>query len=284
MDLSVQGLIDSIKLDGTLPDGMFNDSDFVKFLNEAYYTDVMAFIMKHREDYFLTYTDYPPTNSILIPSNAVGNKLNDVVTIDSSGNLLSNLPRISRNEIIKGNTRMKGFYVEGNYIKFMPLDNSDRIRLYYYQRPFYLDSPENIATVISWDSDLELANVDQVPDWISFPISCTVTSFEQPYLVTSNSITNASTTNLTISLAEVSAGDYICRSGYRAIADIPLEVREVLIQAAILKAMVAIKDKDGVKLVGESLAMAKDNASTILTPRVDNEVRKVVPQRGIWRR
>jgi hypothetical protein len=46
--------------------------------------------------------------------------------------------------------------------------------------------------------------------------------------------------------------------------------------------MISIKDKDGIQLAGQSLQMAKDDASTILTPRVDNEVKRIIPRRGIW--
>lgn len=286
MDLSVQGLIDSIKLAGTFPDGMFTDADYVKFLNDGFYSDVLSFVMKHREDYYLTYTDYAYANSIGIPARAIGSKLNDVLKISSDGKtIIGNIPRLTREEMTY-NT-VAGFYLEGNNVKFYPQDSiSDKVRLYFYQRPFPLDEPANIMEILSWTEGTLTAEIDQLPDWVDYPLNCSLTSNDQPYDFYSNRIVGASESLLTIEFNATGPvlSQYVCRENYRAIPDIPLECREVLIQSAILKAMVSLKDNDGVKLASESLKLAKDNSSTILTPRVDNQVKKIVNKRGIWRR
>lgn len=284
MDLSVAGLIDSIQLDGTLPSGMFTEAEYVKFLNEGFYSDVQAFVMKHREDYYVTYTDFDYANSIPIPARAIGGKLHDLMTVSSDGKtLIRNIPRLTKDEMIYN--RVTGFYIEGNNIKFYPEDLiTEKIRVYYYERSHPLDAPTNIATISSWNLGTLTATVDQIPDWVDYPIACSVTTQTQPYDSTDRSIIGASTALLTLEFAAagVAIGEYVCRNNYRAIPNIPLEVREVLIQSAILKAMISLKDLNGVKLASESLDIAKDAASTILTPRVDGEVKKIVNSRGIW--
>ena len=289
MDLTVLGLIDSIKLDGTLPDGMFTDAEYTKFLNEGFYSEVLPFIMKHREDFYVTYTDFAPTDSIPIPSDAIGGKLQDILLV--SGDLIvANVPRLSKEELVY-NTQL-GFYLEGNNIKFYPPNTlSQTVRVYYYERPLPLDAPDNIMQVTAWDEPTLTATVKlinntatTIADWVDFPVDCGSTDNNQPYDYTARRIVGASEVLDTVEMFEtgISVGEYIARENYRAIPKLPLEVREVLIQAAILKAMISIKDMDGVKLAGESLTMCKDSASTILTPRVDNEVKKIVNSRGIW--
>jgi len=282
MDLSVHGLLDSVKLSGTFPDGMFEDADYVKFLNESYFSDILPFIMKHREDYYTTYVDYDFANSIIIPPDAIANKISDVSLVSSDGKTIeANLPRLGREEL--ANNRCLGFYPEGNYLKFYPQDvgTGRKVRVTYYARPLPLELPDNIATIESYL--LGVATVDQIPTWVA-STTCVITPNYQPYAISTGTITGSNAIDSTITIADCATGYYLSRIGYRAIADLPLEVRDVLVQGAILKAMVSIKDKDGVKLAAESLAMAKDNASTILTPRVDNEVKKLINTSGLWSR
>ena len=282
MDLTTLGLIEGIKLDGTLPDGMFTNSEYTRFLNDGFYAEVLPFIMKHREDYFLTYTDFAATDTIAIPSDAIGAKLQDILLV-SGDDILANVPRLTKEEMVYN--RVLGFYLEGNNIKFYPTNTvSDTIRVYYFARPFPLEAPDNIMTIASWDESTLTATVDQVADWVDYPVDCGVTDFNQPYEYDERRLIGASEALLTVEFLATgpSEGEFITKENYRAIPLIPIEVREVMIQAAILKAMISIKDMDGVKLAGESLTMAKDSASIILTPRVDGEVKKVVNTRGIW--
>ncbi len=292
MDLTSYGLIESIKLDGTIPDGMFTNADFTRFLNEAFYTTVQPFVVKHRENYYIAYTDFNYANTLEIPARAIGAKLHDVLLVDSTGDvILGNVPRLSKEQLVYNTT--PGFYLEGNSVKFYPINSiSEKIRLYYYERPHPLENPDNIMQITAWEESTLTATVErlntndtQIADWVDYPINCTLTNPSQPYSLTDNRIIGASESLNTIEFNATGpvVGDYISNRDYRSIPDIPIEVREVLIQAAIVRAMIAIKDKDGVKLAGESLQMAKNDASTVLTPRVDNEVKKVVNVRGIWK-
>lgn len=297
MDLTTTALISDIKLTGMLPDGMFSDDEYISFLNDGFFNEVLPFIMKHREDYFVTYTDYTYSDSIEIPSDAVGQKLRDIVQVSSDGRHLGNIPRYTYEQISGYNEtpiRLAGFYIENNTIKFYPTGSiSNDIRLYYYKRPNYLQYHTTVVdgTTTYKNSKIESAigavcTVDGIDSTWTTDTEISVISKSQPYTVT-NSYTisdiDTGSSTITLSTTGFSTGDYICARGDTVFPPIPYECREVLVQAAILKSLIAIKDVNGVKLAKEELKEAKERVSDILTPRVDGEVKKIVNVSGIWK-
>jgi len=297
MDLTTTALISDIKLTGMLPDGMFSDSEYVSFLNDAFFNEVLPFMMKHREDYFVTYTDYTYADTLTIPSDAIGQKLRDIVKVSSDGRSLGNLPRLTYEEISSYNQdwyKPVGFYIENNSIKFYPTGViSDTIRLYYYKRPNYLnyhttviDGTTTYANSKITDATGAVCTVDGIPSSWTTATEISVISQTQPFTVTdtySISDIDSEASTITLSTTGFSVGDYICARGETVFPPIPYECREILVQGSILKALVAIKDVNGVKLAKDELNDCKERASDILTPRVDGEVKKVVNVSGVWR-
>lgn len=287
MDLKTSSLIEDIKRSGSLPDGMFSDTDYIAFLNDAMTSDIIPFMMKHREEFFVVAQDQSYSNTISIPSRAIGQKLRDIVTIDGSGNFIRNLPRLSLESISQGNYSYVGFYLEGNDIKFNPANVlSDNIRIYYFKRPNALIHEDNCALVTAING-FELI-VSAIPDSFAEDDVLDVPSNDQPYTITSGSIiTDINTEDLIITVDDVtgiSVGSYLCPINYSVYPQIPIELKEILIQSAIVKTMVSLKDRDGAKMARDQLGYALDNASGLITPRVEGEVKKVVNNNGLFNR
>jgi hypothetical protein len=295
MDLTTTALISDLKLTGMLPDGMFSDDDYISFLNDGFFNSVLPFIMKRREEYFVTYTDYTYADTLSIPSNAVGQKLRDIVRVSPSGDFLANIPRLSYEEISGSNYtyHMPGFYIENNSIKFYPKGSiSDTIRMYYYRRPNYLQyhtTTVDGATVyknsLISSATGAVCTYDGIDSTWTTSTEIDVISHTQPYTVdTSYTIVDIDTGSSTITLSSTgfAEGDYICARGDTVYPEIPYECREILIQAAVLKGLISIKDVNGVQLCKEQLKDAEERAADILTPRVDGEVKKIVNVSGIW--
>lgn len=284
MDLSTAGLINTIKLNALLPDGMFENSDIISFMNDAFFSDNLHFIMKFQEDFFVTYSDFAAAASIPIPANAIAQKLKDVQLVQGDYTYI-NLPRLSMGEITSNSVRANGFYLQDNNIIFYPRIPSYPVRLVYYKRPnFMIDSDDDtVYKVTSIDGTDAILNKAPTVGALSLSLSKSY----QPFDVVDMSGTGSVTTNnhITLSAADialVTVGDYFCPQGYTAFAKLPVEASDLLIQGAILKAMVAMKDKDGYTLTQKQIDGAKLLVGGILSPRIDNEVKKIVNTGSLW--
>jgi hypothetical protein len=56
----------------------------------------------------------------------------------------------------------------------------------------------------------------------------------------------------------------------------------LLVQATAVKILEAMKDDAGIKLAADRYLKMEDDFTTLMTPRVDGEVKKIVGQGGIW--
>lgn len=295
MTMLISDILDDVKLAGSFPDGMFADSDFVKFLNDSLTSDIIPFIMRHREGYFLTYTDYAAADTISIPTDAIAQKLGDVMFVDSSGNILNNVPRYTLEEISSnqsigyGNNSTYGgkvgFYLEGNSIKFYPRNtNSDTVRIYYFKRPPFLTVLTNCALIT--DVTANDLTVESYPSTWTTATLIDVPSGDQPYTVaTGPSISgiDPDASVITVSSAtDIEAGQYLVPRGFSVYPQIPIELKDSLVQAAVVKALVSIKDLNGAKAAKELLVELMRNMSTLLSPRVEGEVKKIVNNSGIF--
>ena len=102
MDFTSTGLIAQIKRRALIPtsQNLFTDSDLIAMLNEELQNRVIPYILSVREDYFLTYDEYTQngsTTEIDIPTNAIGNKINQVniYTATSDDSFFASVPIIS---------------------------------------------------------------------------------------------------------------------------------------------------------------------------------------------
>lgn len=284
MSLLITDLIDKVELNGMMPEGMFTDDEYVSFLNCSLGTDVVPFLMKHREDFFVTYTDYSPTNTIEIPYNAIGAKLQDVVLVLSSNNFL-NLPRLTKEEISGSGSNVytpAGFYTEDNSIIFYPKDKiRDTIRVYYFRRPNELILTSSCAKILSATG--AVCTVDQIPTGWTTATEIDVQGYRQPHKITETyTIDSVGASTITLSATGFAVGDYICPKGYAVYAQLPEEMDEILYLGALLKMHVALKDVQAIKAVGEMLKMAQSTASGLLSPRVEGEVKKLVKRSNMF--
>lgn len=305
MDLTTAGLIADIELNALLPDGMYEPSDIISFINDGYFTYVLPFIMRYREDFFVAYADYSPAASIPIPTNAIGQKLKDV-QIKKDSNHFFNLPRLSMGEVtsIQNYNRYNGFYIQDNTIVFYPNPQSNDVRLVYFKRPNYLED----STITTNESLVDSTTVYKItaassgttvyvtPSPLAALGAGVTVNFShskgyQPFdtvdgisLVTS-AVANQFTAPSAAIAASFTEGDYLCNPGYSAFPKITIEMRDLLVQAATIKVMISMKDKDGYKLAMEQLSASEKLIGGLISPRIDNEVKKIVnSSSGIWNR
>lgn len=289
MDLKTATLIEEIQLNALLPDGMFTNADIISFLNDAYYGDVLPFIMRHREDFYVTYTDFSPAASITIPSDAIAQKIKDI-QVKKGDYDFYNLPRLSQNEL-NGNNRIRneGFYIQDNSVIFFPRAQTNTIRLTYFARPIPMyDSTDYyiVDSVVLTDLNPYVKLTAVMAATVQAGTVFTLSKGYQPFgtdTVTTNINSDANVFYMSEEdCLKCTAGDVIGLYGYRMFPKIPEEAKDCLVNGAIVKAMVAMKDKDGYKIAKDELNSSKAMLSGLISPRVDNEVKKIVNTSPIW--
>lgn len=297
MDLTTQGLIEDIKLNALLPDGMFENSDLISFINDAYFSDIVSFIMKHQEDFFVTYKDYAPASYISIPSDAIAMKLKDV-QVKRDNNVFYNLPRLSMAEITKTSgqwNRPNGFYIQDNNVVFYPSAQTNTVRILYYKRPNYLMDSTPSVPVTTSSAYLVTGITNLVLSTNSNPLECvsggttmnfTVSKGYQPFdtediVLTAGPLANQFTGDAA-TIAKITIGDGLCPVGNSIFPKLPYEARDILTTGAVVKAMIAMKDKDGYAIAQDQLKEVKSAVSSLISPRIDNEVKKIVNTGALW--
>ena len=284
MDLTVTGLIDDVKRTGGFPDGLFSDDDYLAFANDAMSNTLIPFLMRHREDYFMTYTDFLAADVIAIPEDAIAQKLKDVVLVDASNNMI-NVPRLSIEEISAGRYETIspiGFYLEDNNIKFYPANKiTNTIRIYYFKRPNYLILNEDCAKIVTITG--AAATVNAVPTGWTTATEIDVVSNLHPFAVTTTyTISSIADPVINLSASGAVANQYICPKGYTVYPKIPIEIRDILTKSTVEAGLLAIKDVAGLKAIKEDIKELIDDLSTLITPRVDGECKKIVNVSGIF--
>ena len=287
MDLTTAGLISDVQLSALLPDGMYEDTDLISFLNDGFFSDTLAFVMRHREDFYVTYEDFDPAASIDIPADAIAQKLKDVQV--KRGDRYFSLPRLSMGEVTSNGTLhgVEGFYIQDNSIVFFPNAQTNVVRLVYFKRPSYMmDSADDESFLITAiDTAINRVTVNKSIAG-NVQRDLTLSKSYQPFSVdvvtTINPTTGVQLYFTGEEIAKMRVGDYLCNTGYTCFPKIPIEAREVLIQSAIVKAMISMKDMDGYKLAKDALNEAKASISSLISPRVDDEVKKIVSTSGIF--
>ena len=188
MSHTTTDLINNIKRRTAIPisQATFTEADIVDYLNDELESIIAPMVMNLREEFFVTYTDFAISNGTIafdIPSNAIGQRLRDVMLVDISGNSVqfTNIPRLSFEQISAvsvrgssaGNLNLWGFYLEGNQVKLYPTTGWDNetLRLYYFKKPGTLVPVDQTGKITAIDTGTSILSLDSVPSsWLTSTI------------------------------------------------------------------------------------------------------------------
>lgn len=135
--ISTEQVIKKIKLFSEMPeDNNFlykNDSDFLEVINSTFLEDIFPIYKDIDKNFFLSYIDFPLTETnYSIPSDAYNRVICEVQIISSSKNVVENIPQISFS------SDQSGFMIIGNEVVLQKLNNfsnGERLRIWYHSFP-----------------------------------------------------------------------------------------------------------------------------------------------------
>jgi hypothetical protein len=297
IDFTSSGMIDSIKTRALIPTSqkLFSDAVIVKIITEELHSDIVPLIMDCREEYFVQYYDQAinvnqPTYDL--PSRAIGQKLRDIVLLNSQGREVS-LPRVEADQLkhqwFMGNYAIymnrRGFYFQDGLVQIFPdatALGSYRLRMKIFRRPnnvikvtdagkiMIIDVPTLTITLnnfpLSWTTADLYDIIKGEPGFKSIADDVTITALDS----------TAKTMTLSALPTGLSVGDWVAPSGLSPIAQIPYEVFNILEQRVVIKLLEDMKDSEGLKNAADVYKDMVDKFRTLVSPRADGSPKRIV--------
>jgi hypothetical protein len=290
MDFTSTGLIAQIKRRALIPtsQNLFTDSDLIAMLNEELQNRIIPYILAVREDYFLTYDEYTQngsTTEINIPTNAIGNKINQVnlYTANTSDSFFQSIPRITVSQV---NDYYGGYYIQGSKIKIFPQPISSGIlRIYYYRRPSEIVLTSRTAIISTVNTNTSIVCSTNLPANITTGSLIDIVSNKQPWdTVTGRTAGTVSSATLNLTdTSDIDTSYYVTTRGESPFAQIPQDTIPLLIQAVVVRMMEYMGDTNGLQAALLTYAQMESDNRNLLSPRVDAQPKKISSRNRIAR-
>lgn len=280
----VPGVVRNAKL--PLSNVTYQAADIAVLSDDEISSEILKVILSTREGYYLRYIDLTPDSNgmVQIPYRTIGGRIHKVQFI--SGTLLMNATRIEPSDLtntVSPPTNSYAFYIQGNDIVTLPAQAS--IRVWFFLRPSSLTPQANCGQVTAITSTtVDIAstpssfvtgyNIDFVQDQPPFGLI----SYDQ-------ALTNVSGTTLTFAAGVIpstlAVGDWICPAGQSPVAQIPLEFQPILKQRVTVRILEIQGHLQRLAAAQAKLRELEDAVFHIINPRVEENPRKITPDRGI---
>jgi len=296
-----QDLIDSVKRRASIPDNqsMITDNEILEFANEEMELNVVPLIVSQHEDYFLSREDLPTSPTLkeyAIPYRAIGSKLREVA-FSTDGESLTEMVRISIDDVTNSYITRSGtssrFYIQGeNIVLFSSSDvDTGYIVCFFNLRPNSLVLEERVATISDIDRTTGLITVDSVPSNFPSTSEFDFVKTKSPhklltYDLTATTVDSGSST-LTFDTDDIptqlAVGDKISIAGETDLVNCPSELHVMLAQMTAARVLESIGDLENLQAANNKIQKMENNASTLLSNRVDGSPIKAVVRNGFLR-
>jgi len=288
VDLTTTELIKAIKRRGSIPTSqqLFSTDDMIDLANDEMSTMLVSALMSVREEYFVSYKDFEiPQSSVPysmeIPADAIGMKIRDLVWVDPTTEVLTNIPLIVLEQAsgsIPQFGSISGFIMQNNKVILYPSTNEGTIRMYYPRRPLKLTSVLKSGQVVSINTGTNEVVLTTLPSTWGIGTVINAVGQSQPFATSVISATITAVSSPTIVLSSVtglSVGDWVSVEGYSVIPQIPLEAHMVLAQATAAKCLEAMGDSKGMENATNRLTLDLKEMMTLIAPRVEGQSKKI---------
>lgn len=295
IDYTVNVLVTDVKTTASVPAAQprFSEEGIINIMTRILQSKIVPMIMGVREEYFVDFEDFEiiqgNTEGYRIPSDAVGMKIRDVVLVNQSGVLnLTGLPRLNLEQVSGyyfGQVVPFGFYIQNNNVILWPPNQttpSNTLRMYFLRRTNVLTSSDNCAQVSSIASltvtcENAIPSEWEVGDTLNAINNTPGFNTEARELV----ITAISGSDVTLdSVDDLEEGYWLAQEGYSPIAQIPVEVQQLLVQATALEILKSLGDTEGYQKLEAEYAQVKNYCMNVMTPRADGNPQKAISAGG----
>lgn len=287
--LIASDLLSSIRRRASIPSSSATgsaDSDLLAYANEELQFELVAELLKLREEYFARDYDYTldgSTTAYRIPPRAIGGKLRHVFLLDSAGAVIAKLSRTEPDDS-GGTDEASAFFVRNNHVVLAPsaTTTATTLRLGYYIRPNDITATAadyEVVTGVTGNA-LTVASGHGYTTSSVLDIVKGTPGYEHALIATSPSATAATTitfgTGDGLTGLGVAVGDYICTQEKSPYPQIPPEFHPVLAQRVACRYLEAQKDTEGLASATKKLEKMEAAVGLLVAPRVETSPQKIV--------
>lgn len=293
-DFTTVGLVQKVQRRGFLPaGGALKTGDILEYATEQLRNYIPAFLKDLREEYLISTLTLAITGPVVAaPARAVGAALRTLKWKGSDGRLVP----VARTEPERaGDFCLTGscpqaYYFEGNNLVLLPAVTSGTLVLGYQQRPGQLVLPSDCAKLTALEDSFTW-DVTAVPSTMAHGTVVDIVSgaVGDNFKLRAMDLVIDSVTPTTIAFTNalpttLQAGDYVCLAEETCIPQLPIELHDLIAQAAAA----AIANATGSSRkdsINAALLELRAQLTTLLTPRNDGSARVIVNRSSIgWRR
>jgi len=305
-DFTTDGMVTLIKARTSLPSSpaLFASTDLYLLLDDAMRREVIPLVKNVKEEYWVTYTDFPVINgqtNYAIPYRAAGDALRKVVLVDPNGNEIK-LTRYEPEDITFPSIPSSsgffplGFYLRSNEIVLFPTIASQyttyRIRMYYERRPSVLVPVSNCTYVTSFNQSLSTVTVNSVPSTIVQGNTIDFLNNIPPFDSVADDVTITSIVGPVITISvpstypnfwdKLQRNFWVAKSMSSCVPQIPYEAFAFLSTIGGLAVATAIGDNNAIKVWTADVDSAKNLLNSVLTPRVEASPKILSNRNGVF--
>jgi hypothetical protein len=292
VDYTTTGLIANCKRRGFLPSGSgLSSSDILQVLTEQLRNYVTSFLKSLREEYIIASLEVDVTAGVVdAPERAVGAAFRTVKWVMSDGTYLP-LSRIepenSNNPPSNGADVPAGYTLQGNQLLLVPSTVTGTAIVSYQQRPGQLVLPSDCGRVTAIDTGTKTLTFSELPsDFVDSELYDIISgrpNFAARQLDASVDSVTSTQMVFTFDLPEgLLVGDYVCIAGETCIPQLPVELHDLVAQAAAAK----IASSKGSARAGEikdALKELREELTVLLSPRDDGAARPIISRSRLGR-
>lgn len=294
MILTSDKLIKTIKRRASMPtdNATFSNDDLLEMVNEEVLMFGVPQLLSMHEEHLVTYKDVQLEQNkkkYAIPYRAVGAKLREVLIVDSSGNIMGDLSRISLEDLpdyrSSNSQNTTVYYIENNNIVLVgDVPATLFLRMYYYLKPNAVVEMSKVATIGSIDLNTGVISLNNFPKEFSNLPDMDFIGAKSPNKTYSFDITPTSSNSNTKTVTfnpndipdELSVGDYVCVKEESPVPQLPEELHPVLAQRVAIACLEAQGDNENLALAMTKLSKMENSTNDIINNRVEGSNEKIV--------
>jgi hypothetical protein len=300
MIFTTDDIIASVKARTLAPSGQktFQDSDFIRFMNEELLIKIVPDIQTVREDFFLQPLQTPLVQNqaaYTMPERALGNTLKDLFWIDQNGSRFP-IARINIRDIPNTNGYTQApytFYVQDNQVVLGPPPfGTGTLEQWYYLRcnDMVLTSACGQITAIATDTPIAGQVTYTVNANISSYTELDFLSFTSPFQLWAMNVVPVSATSSTVvvDMDDVEnqvgtllpqLGDYICEALTAPVAMIPQEFHPLLSEYVAARVVQSLGQNEKLAAINENIQLMRQNLLNTIANRIEQSP-EVIRSRG----
>lgn len=289
-------LLEAIKVRGAIPTSQstYTEARLLAIANACLQTKIVPLVDKVREKYYSYDVDWTIVDgsSVLVPTRAVGGKLEDACFINGTERQKAALyweEEIRDTSVAPG--KNPGIYLKRNRVFVLPSDGGGwpTLRMAIIMRPNTIVAQTSAAQITAIDSGTKTITFASCPS--TWTTSLTYDLIQQKphfdWLAIDQAIGTLTATTMIFSSTlptDLAVGDWVSLAGESTVVQCPVELQPLLAQEAANLCLKAQGDMAAYNLGKEEAKLLRDSVMSSITPRVELEGKILTNRTGLLRR